>query len=644
MTDAAKYRQDIQVLRGLAVFTVVIFHANESLFPLGYLGVDVFFVISGFVVTPLIERIFSEQSSGENRLSNIRDFYKRRFYRLAPALGVTLLISTVAIFLFAPVSIHERFARQGISTLLLIGNLGAYRYSGNYFSPDPNPLIHTWSLSVEEQIYLFLPLLLLLILYKRKNVKRVITVTFVFIAALSLLVFILPELMQPIFSELGMQASQFSFYSPTSRIWQFGLGGIGYLLSQKVSSNEFKTSRKLNWFLIWMLAFILFCPLTMSMTISSLLVSVVALCIIRYRSLVALPKTLISILEWLGDRSYSIYLIHMPLIYLARYSPFTNIANSQDRMIQSTIAVGLSFALGSLSYKKIENRYRVKGKFSTHKILGLVKSLLVFLILPLSILLTMDQGLKHQYWGLVRGTGVESAFAGNIDVNCKRDSRSGPACTYLTPGASKTVLLIGDSHAVHVSQAIVEASRNQIWNSVVWAHSSCHVQFTRSKDWQATDDCIAINLQMKQWVQINRPDAIIVSQFVYRDSSQADLRRALSDLMALVPNILIIENNPIFPDAQDFGELRPIVMSRYNPPKSFKQSEMQTKDLPASNSLATWAVANGIHVLNFNSLFCENNTCRRYANGDWLYIDDDHLSVAGAQLFIPKLEIYLHEI
>ena len=207
MTDAAKYRQDIQVLRGLAVFTVVIFHANESLFPLGYLGVDVFFVISGFVVTPLIVRMFSEQSSGESRLSNIRDFYKRRFYRLAPALGVTLLISTVAIFLFAPVSIHERFARQGISTLLLIGNLGAYRYSGNYFSPDPNPLIHTWSLSVEEQIYLLLPLLFLLILYKRKNVKRVITVTFVFIAALSLLVFILPELMQPIFSELGMQAS-----------------------------------------------------------------------------------------------------------------------------------------------------------------------------------------------------------------------------------------------------------------------------------------------------------------------------------------------------------------------------------------------------------------------------------------------------
>ena len=174
MIGATKYRQDIQVLRGLAVLAVVVFHANETLFPLGYLGVDIFFVISGFVVTPLILRIFSEYEGGESRSSNIRLFYRRRFYRLAPALAVTLIFSVVSIFLFAPISIHERFARQGIATLLLAGNLGAYRYSGNYFSPDPNPLVHTWSLSVEEQIYVFLPLLFLLLLYKRKNIKKVV--------------------------------------------------------------------------------------------------------------------------------------------------------------------------------------------------------------------------------------------------------------------------------------------------------------------------------------------------------------------------------------------------------------------------------------------------------------------------------------
>lgn len=642
MTGATKYRQDIQVLRGLAVLAVVVFHADETLFPFGYLGVDVFFVISGFVVTPLILRIFSENYDGESRSSKIRHFYRRRFYRLAPALAITLIISAVSIFLFAPISIHERFARQGIATLLLIGNLGAYRYSGNYFSPDPNPLVHTWSLSVEEQIYVFLPLLFLLILYKRKNIKKVVFITLICITTLSLLSFFLPELLQPIFRKIGMQASQFSFYSPTARIWQFTLGGIGYILFQKTSFRVRRNSVRMKWFLILALTFILFNPFSIGIMIASFLASITALLVIANKSLDVLPKKFIVVLEWLGDRSYSIYLIHMPLIYIARYSPLTDMGFGENRIIQSAVAVIASFVLGSLSYEKIENRFRVKSKVPTISSWGLTKSLAVFLILPLGILVAMDQGLKRQYFGLVRDTGIYSTFAGNIDPNCKRDTHSGPPCIYLSPGATKTVLLIGDSHAVHISQAVVDAARNQNWNSIVWAHSSCHVQFARSKDWQATDSCIAINLQMKQWVEKNKPSAIIVSQFVYKDSSQSDLRDALTKLRTLVPNILLIENNPIFPDARDFNELRPIVMSRYNPPKSFYQSEMQTKDQPASNELASWAMSNGIQTLNSNSLFCKDNICHRFLNGEWLYIDDDHLSVSGARLMIPKMEMYLH--
>ncbi len=163
MFSETKYRRDIQVLRGLAVLAVVLFHAKESYFPLGYLGVDVFFVISGFVVTPLILRIFTDQAN-VGRLSNLKLFYKRRFYRLAPALAVTLTISAVIIFLLGPPGDHQRFARQGIATILLVGNVSAYTYSGGYFSPNPNPLVHTWSLSVEEQIYIILPLILMLVL------------------------------------------------------------------------------------------------------------------------------------------------------------------------------------------------------------------------------------------------------------------------------------------------------------------------------------------------------------------------------------------------------------------------------------------------------------------------------------------------
>ena len=179
MSTDTKFRQDIQILRGLAVFAVLLFHTHAKYFPLGYLGVDVFFVISGFVVTPLILRIFTDKSDRRGaRLANLLEFYKRRFYRLAPAMAFILVISALAILLLGSPSDHERFARQGIATLLLIGNLGAYRYSGDYFSSNPNPLVHTWSLSVEEQIYIFLPILLILLLHNRRNIKRISTTIF----------------------------------------------------------------------------------------------------------------------------------------------------------------------------------------------------------------------------------------------------------------------------------------------------------------------------------------------------------------------------------------------------------------------------------------------------------------------------------
>ena len=172
MVREMRYRKDIQVLRGLAVISVVLFHINKNFFSLGYLGVDVFFVISGFVVTPLILRIFNEQPNQKQKIYTLKDFYVGRFYRLAPALASTIIISGFMIILLNPFNNQQSFARQAISALVLIGNFAAYKYAGDYFSSDPNPLVHTWSLSVEEQIYLILPATLFIILRKRKKLWR----------------------------------------------------------------------------------------------------------------------------------------------------------------------------------------------------------------------------------------------------------------------------------------------------------------------------------------------------------------------------------------------------------------------------------------------------------------------------------------
>jgi peptidoglycan/LPS O-acetylase OafA/YrhL len=640
MFSRTKYRRDIQVLRGLAVLAVVLFHAKASYFPHGYLGVDIFFVISGFVVTCLIMQIFTDQANTRTLLSNLRYFYERRFYRLAPALIVTLTISAILIFLLAPVSDHQKFAKQGIATLLLAGNLGASKYTGDYFSPNPNPLVHTWSLSVEQQIYIFLPIILMLILYKRTNQKKVTIVALGLISVISLILFLYPVISQSLYSRLGIEfSSQFSFYSPIERIWQFTVGGLAFLLQDRYQNRIRQIPKAIHLLTVVVVLLILFGPIHMNLKVSSFLATSFGVVMVLSKSLDVLPNFLILKLEWIGDRSYSIYLFHMPLLFIAKYSPVVEIGNSENRIIQSTVAVVASVLLGALSYSKIENRFRFKGKSKIAGIGAISVAVTLTFVIPLALFVAMDRGQKQQYWGLER-TIQQPAYAGTLDPKCLRDSETGPPCVYTNIGASKTALLIGDSHAGHISEAFVQTAKTMNWNAVVWTHSGCKIQFKRSISERISDNCINMNNQMKIWVEENKPHTILVSQYVYSDSSQSNLRHGLSTLRSIVPNMLLIENNPIFPDGNDFMIRRPLIMPQYEPPKKFAQSIMQSKDKNASNMLANWARNNGISTMNFDSIFCSREICTRWSDSGWLYRDADHFSVAGAELTIPSLIMY----
>ncbi|CAB4577253.1 unannotated protein [freshwater metagenome] len=643
MLSMTKYRRDIQALRGLAVLAVVLFHARESYFPLGYLGVDVFFVISGFVITPLILRIFTDQVNGGGYLSNLRYFYKSRFYRLAPALAVTLTISVLLISLLGPIADHQRFARQGMATVLLVGNVGAYKYSGDYFSPNPNPLIHTWSLSVEEQIYLILPLILLLLFRNFRRFKKVYLVALGLISVTSFTSFLFPTILQPVYSKVGIElSSQFSFYSPIDRIWQFTLGSLGFLLLGRYQNPLKKFSKGIDLLLVIVVLIILFGPVNMSLKVGSIFASLFAVIVILSKSLDVLPDFLIKKLEWVGDRSYSIYLVHMPLLYLANYSRATQIGSRENRMIQTTIAVIASILLGALSYSKIESRFRNKGKSNTTRSKSISVAMVLTLVIPFLLFTLMDIGQKVQYWGLDRNL-PKPVVAWELDPNCNRMSERYRPCIYEKSVSKQTVLLVGDSHAAHISQAVVDAAKKEDWNAAIWTQAGCHVQFQRSKKDQMSDQCMRQNQRILKWVKGNKPRVVIVSQFVSASSSQADLRNALSTLQLIVPNVLLIENNPVFPDEKDFMVWRPLIMSPYKPPMKFAQSMMETNDKKASNELASYARNNGISTMNFNSLFCKKDVCMRFSNKQWLYYDDDHFSAAGAELTIPQLAAFLQQ-
>jgi len=624
---------------------VLLFHAKNNYFPLGYLGVDVFFVISGFVVTPLILRIFTEQDNWGGRLSNLRYFYKRRFYRLAPALAATLSISAIAILLLASPSDHQRFARQGLATLLLIGNVGAYRYSGDYFSPNPNPLVHTWSLAVEEQIYIFLPIILMLILLNQVKIKKIIATVLSAFALISFVSFLIPNISSPIYSVLGTNylGSKFYFYSPVDRIWQFILGGLGFYLADRYQSPKWKLSRRVNLVAVIMVAIILFSPEHINLKTSSILASLIAMFLLVFKSLNVLPDILIEKLEWLGDRSYSIYLIHMPLLYLAEFSPAIQIGNSGNRSVQLSIAVVGSVLLGALSYSKIENKYRNRWNAKAIRFKTISESLILTFMFPLVLFVTIDVGSKHQYWGLNRNLQAPASTAFVPDTKCNPEGLKEP-CQYKVAKSRPTVLLIGDSHAAQYSKVLRDSGKKLDWNVAVWTEGNCHFQFLVSKRDEVSENCLSQNYAIFNWIKTNKPAVVVVSQFIFRDSSQSDLRNALTTLHLAVPNLLLIENNPVFPDRKDFMVQRALILSPYKPAESFKQSNMDTIDEYASSLLSNWARNNGISTMNFDSLFCKNEICTRYSENKWLYADTNHLSVDGAALTVPQFTTYLNAL
>ena len=212
-----------------------------------------------------------------------------------------------------------------------------------------------------------------------------------------------------------------------------------------------KISRNIHLVAVVAVVIILFGPIHIGLKVSSILASVFAVIVIILKSLDALPDILTKKLEWLGDRSYSIYLVHMPLLYLAKYSPVTQIGSSENRIIQSTIAAFASILLGAVSYSKIENRHRNKGKKGSTVSSGILKVFVSAFIGPLTIFLLL------------------SGFSGTSITSMDKDRLDNRMCKFWTPNLDgnfhsrflkchskfgRATVVLGDSHAMNIYNAL----------------------------------------------------------------------------------------------------------------------------------------------------------------------------------------------
>jgi len=333
-------RFDIQLLRGVAVTTVVLYHAFQQAFPKGFLGVDVFFVISGFLICGMILRQLRD-----NRFS-FREFYVRRARRLLPASFTTLFFtSLVAAFILTPDELSV-YASQLLGALTFSANF-VFALGTGYFDggADTKPLLHIWSLSLEEQFYFVAPLLLWLTPLRARLGLLIIT------TAMSLVLCVYLASGVPIGSISGQTVENLAFYMLPARAWELLIGGIAAWTMIERPSLAIP-----RWLKLAMLATVIFVAwvgVAETHPGWDAVIVTVATAILLLGSEEWLPRsTITTMVARIGDWSYSLYLVHWPLFSFA-YIAYLGSPPLAAMIVFVGVAVGLAW----LQYRFVEQPF-----------------------------------------------------------------------------------------------------------------------------------------------------------------------------------------------------------------------------------------------------------------------------------------------
>jgi peptidoglycan/LPS O-acetylase OafA/YrhL len=336
----SSYRPEIDGLRAIAIIVVIINHFNQAILPSGYLGVDIFFVISGFVITASLAG-----RASQNLGDFLMGFYSRRVKRLVPALVLFVSVTSLFICVVNPSPIHA--LSTGITSLFGISNLFLFKQATNYFaeSTDLNPFTHTWSLGVEEQFYILFPILAWLSGFSRSTANGSRNLGFV-ITFLSIISWIL-------FQFLAIQNQPAAYFLMTSRFWELGIGCILFLVlgnSRIQKATEHIPPLPILGFLIVVLFFPYQLNTTVAVTTIVVLLTSLFLISVRPTSFAYSILTQ-SLVVKIGLLSYSLYLWHWGILSLSRWT-----VGIQVWSVPVQITLMVLFA--TISYELVETPLR----------------------------------------------------------------------------------------------------------------------------------------------------------------------------------------------------------------------------------------------------------------------------------------------
>lgn len=627
LSSSLPYRADVDGLRAIAVIAVVVYHAFPALLPGGFVGVDLFFIISGFLISSIIFKKLEEGTF------SFREFYARRIQRIFPALIIVLCASYVGGWFVLPAPDFKRLANHIEGGIGFFSNFLLMKESG-YFdaAAETKPLLHLWSLAIEEQFYIFWPFFSWLALRRKQTRLTLVLSGVVILFGITVL--------------LGQSGSESAglYYSPQTRCWELLIGAA-------LAAMPDSTTNQRQWgFLEKLLRF----PASGALTQANLKASagtflvLVSLFFITKETVFpgwwALLPTLGSaliiaggrgawindsilssrILVWIGLISFPLYLWHWPLLSFARI-----IATETPSVTVRAAMVCLSVVLAWLTRKCIEQPIRFSDVVR-HKTAILLVTMLA--IAAVSQFTFMRQGLSFRY-----GKPELDMRRGRLDcVDREKDS----GCAFGNPSAKKLVLVWGDSHAEHLTNALRLTLGNQYrFRSVV--SGSCfmgeHILIRKKENPQ---ECTAA-MQQLQTLRNENIYAIIRSQrwHGYGMTDKAEIERAIDDTLhayGFHPEKMIIVGAS--PDV----DIECAVANYYARPSAEKRACRDINKVKSQIRTFT-SVTQAMHVpANVSFLYpydilCPHDICTVIQGRSAYFSDTNHLSTPGAMLLMPYL-------
>lgn len=494
-------RRDIQGLRAVAIILVVLFHVRAPM-PGGFVGLDIFFTLSGFVITAMILR----ETCRTGRL-HLRNFAIRRFRRLAPALALTVsFVLIVSTFLESPFGAQQITAATGLGAMLLSANVVVAATTGGYFDAPAahNALLNTWSLSVEEQFYiLFAPLMALLaFLELRRRVPRVLAfLILALIVVTSFGVAVLTsgqQLEWPITSVLG-------YFGAVGRSWEFAAGALLALMADRVPPlpRWLAESATLGSLAIILLTCMSYTDQTPYPGVATLVpVAATLMLIAAGVSTTTLTSRVLSSrsMVGIGDMSYSWYLWHWPFIV------FAGVLWPGHALATSVIGVALSLIPAFISYKFVELPFRIAPTLSSRQI---VKIATVSFGVPITLATILFIGAASQWWMTWPANFGADASAAEKQ-NCTDNDFDPVRCRWNSDNGQGDLFLVGDSQADAWSDGVIQAADVNGLSTTVVATSGCPF-LKPGTGGPAGSDCYQKTSEVLDFVIKTRPDLVVIA-------------------------------------------------------------------------------------------------------------------------------------